>query len=75
MKFRKILKHIDLDIKVALYEMCDNYELPLFSGKAYDIPWKYLDMELDTDEIGEAIGIATIDSTPHLMIYLKEGEK
>ena len=43
----------------------------------YDIPWWVADMELDTDDNGEAISIHYTENNeeePILLIYVKIGE-
>lgn len=72
MEFKELIKHIDLDTHVILNEMCGDDVIKLFHGVVIDIPWVYLNLKLDTDKNGEAIGVCIIEDTPYITIYLRE---
>ena len=59
MKLREILSNIDFLSYVIIRECYGNDSEPetLYKGTIFDIPWSFAEMELDTDEDGEAISV------------------
>ena len=78
MKLKELLKHISLDQKVQIAEfytgLHNEGETILFEGTAEDVPWRYAEMELDTDINGEAIYAFIPDDTNEawIGIYVRE---
>jgi hypothetical protein len=54
----------------------ENGETILFEGAAEDVPWRYAEMELDTDINGEAIYAFIPDDTNEawIGIYVREAD-
>ena len=78
MKLKELLKHISFDQKVQIVELYEglhtNGETILFEGDADSVPWKYAEMELDTDINGESIYAFILDDTNEawIAIYVRE---
>lgn len=71
MKVKELLPHLYFLMNVEIIEY-NGTEESLFKGLVYDIPWRIADMELDTDNDGEAICIHTEEGEePMLNIYVK----
>ena len=75
MKLKKILKHLDFIMDVALYgsNPLKKKEVLLFEGDKWDIPNKFLKWRLDSDENGEAISyfIDKEKKIEQFVIYIK----
>ena len=76
MKVSEVLKNFDFMGKVKILECYNDNsgEEECFKGTAFDCPWVYAEMSVDTDEDGEGIfvGIDDGDTEPYLGIYVKE---
>ena len=77
MKLKELLPHLCFLMQVKIVEFNNNKdEEILFTGLVDDVPWRFADMELDTDDNGEAIYIPTEnDKEPILNIYVRMGEE
>lgn len=75
MKLKEVLKHISLDQKVQLliYETNNSEEI-LYEGEVWNLPWRYIELLLDTDNIGEAIYAFVMNNEAWIGIYLREVE-
>ena len=73
MKLKKILSHLFFLMPVQIIEYDSNKEEILFEGLVDNIPWRLAELELDTDENGEAISIFQKEGQrePILIIYVK----
>ena len=71
MKVKELLPHLYFLMNVEIIEY-NGTEESLFEGLVDNIPWWIADMELDTDNDGEAISIhAEEGKEPVLNIYVK----
>lgn len=71
MKVKELLPHLHFLMSVEII-VFDGAEESLFKGLVDNIPWWIADMELDTDDNGEAISIHTEEGEePVLNIYVK----
>lgn len=73
MKLKKILPHLFFLLPVQIIEYDNNKEEILFEGLVDNIPWRFGELKLDTDENGEAISIFQKEGKqdPILNIYVK----
>lgn len=74
MKLIDILRLMSFDVDVIIYGEDDNE--PLFKGGAHDVPWIFVNYELDSNEDG---AIFTYHETnehgviiPYVIIYIVE---
>lgn len=78
MKLKELLKYISFDQKVQIAEfytgLHGNGEIILFEGDADSVPWRYAEMEVDTDINGEAIYAFIPNDTKEawIGIYVRE---
>lgn len=77
LRIHDVLKNYDFLSLVKIIEMdyADN-ECILFSGNAYDCPWSFADMAVDTSSDGEGMFVDVDEESgrPYLGIYAKEAE-
>lgn len=73
MKLKKILPHLFFLMPAQIIEYDGKEEEILFEGLVDNIPWRFAELELDTDANGEAISILQIEGKqdPVLNIYVK----
>lgn len=67
-----LITHLDFLMKVIIYIESDSEAI--FKGSILDVPWSFLDYQLDTSDDGEAIRIWEDEENDnvYLIIYLKE---
>ena len=73
MKLKKILPHLYFLMPIQIIEYNNGNEEILFEGLVDNIPWRFAELELDTDANGEAISIFQKEGQrePILNIYVK----
>ena len=78
MKVKEVLKNFDFmgNIKILECYKDNSGEEECYSGAAFDCPWVYADMFVETDENGEGMLVGIDDGThePYLGIYVKEDD-
>lgn len=76
MQVREVLKNFDFVGKVKILEIQgNNGEEECYFGTAFDCPWVWAEMYVDTDTDGEGmfVDIDKATNEPYLGIYVKEG--
>lgn len=78
MKVKDVLKNFDCMGKVKILEVYvgGDGEEECYSGTAFDCPWAWADMAVDTNEDGEGMFVGIDEGThePYLGIYVKEDD-